>query len=125
MNEEEEARILAEKVMGWFKDWSLPSHWCSRQTNSLGQNYIRAEVSFLDWHPRTDIAQAVMLAEAVNDCLHLKQHGADGTWAAMFCGLMTEWCNASPLDNTPAAAICEAAIKTVEPDTGHKIPVSD
>jgi len=93
-------REVAEKVMGWNPnedgDWDTPDgHWCG---------YYEHE-----WHPSTSISDAWQVVETIDDCLHLKEHGAKGIWCAMFCGLMQEWEHG----DTAPLAICKAALKAV------------
>jgi len=94
-------RWIAENVMGWEirgNPYGGDTLWCFD-----GKETVAGKLQ--DWYPSTDIAQAMQVVGKVDDCLHLKQYGKDGTWCAMFCGLMTEWVSG----DTPEMAICLAA----------------
>ena len=63
-----------------------------------------------NWQPLTNMNHLWMCVENIDDCLHLKQHGENGVWSAMFCGSMSY-----PVYNQdPKRAVAEALIKTME-----------
>ena len=105
MNEQEEARWLAEKVLGWRQ-----SEQVYISLNSKGNPYCSCTIS--NWHPRIDIAQAMMLVDKFPSySLHKNRHGT------FHCVLWAEdmtVLGASDFEPTPAEAICAAAIKTVK-----------
>lgn len=80
--------LIAEKIIGWGKYEAL--------------NYIPNKYS-------TDIAAAWEIAKKINDCLHLKEHGAKGNWEAYFCGYQISKVDA----DTAPEAICKAALLAV------------
>ena len=55
------------------------------------------------------ITDAWKIVEEMNDCLHLRQHGNRGRWAAKFCGK----CDLESHADTATMAICLAALKAV------------
>ena len=89
---------LAENVMG------KPTGYYSLQMSNVDSDRWK------DWHPTTNIAQAFEVVEKMNDCLHLKEHGEEGKWCAMFCASMMEYEHGE----IPALAICLAAKKAKE-----------
>jgi hypothetical protein len=54
----------------------------------------------------TDISAAWTVVAAMGDCLHLREHGAEGEWEAMFCG---SGCDGASGETAPLA-ICLAAL---------------
>ena len=117
MNEQEEARWLAEKVMGWTV----------RDSKRL--YYYEPAMLITEWRPDMKIAQAMMVVEALRQkqyFLSLSENAFAQTkpWAAEFLSIRDVNAVIWGVGDTPAAAICAAVIKTVETDTGHKIPVS-
>ena len=66
MEEQEEARVLAEEVMGWQKSKErAPYAWAPGHIVELDGPWYRNNngITFLidDWHPHKNIAQAMMV----------------------------------------------------------------
>lgn len=68
--------LVAEKVMGLTN-----LHWMSGQLHYGAEH----EMNLLPDYS-TDISAAWEVVEKMGDCLHLKEHGAEGEWEALFCG---------------------------------------
>ena len=107
MNEQEEARVLAEKVMGWDKvfNYLIQGH---QYITRNGEHKFYAR----DWHPKYNLTQAMMVAEKFPSySMHKDRHGTCHCvlWAENMIVL-----GASDFNPTLEAAICAAAIKTVK-----------
>lgn len=104
---------LAQNLMGWKKEkrFGTPPYgifyWIDE---SLSYKWLRPSEGWEAWQPTESISDAFQVVEKMDDCLHLREHGEDGTWCAMFCVSMTEWISG----NTPPLAICLAAKRAIE-----------
>jgi hypothetical protein len=112
----EKDTLVAERIMGWKvfrKGIDPPNH---------GYDYWEEDEFAYGYPPDMDpgdvanvpcsiddytgsIRAAWCVVEEMNDCLHLKEHGAEGRWEANFCSCMSHGHG-----DTAAESICEAAL---------------
>ena len=110
MNEQEGARVLAEKVMGWVSQGSDYGDY---------RNPNNGDIWFLDeFYPQTNIEQAMMVVKALRQkqyFLNLSENAFAQTkpWVAKFLSIRDVNADVWGIGDTPAAAICEAALKAV------------
>jgi len=107
-------REIAEKVMGY----------CERPVHGIGWWHQAEEnrwfVAQYLWHPSTDIAQAFEVVEKLlkhpdnkMGCFHLEHLNEGNGWSVSCCYDLGEWKDWIHAD-TPAMAICLAALKAME-----------
>lgn len=112
-------RLLAEKVMGWLRP---AAKWFDAIT--LHRILDPCTEEYIDWHPTTDIAQAMIVAERMNDSgWNLTLCSGNG-WGATFykvnfqetseTHIVWEESHGPVNADTPALAICLAARKWLE-----------
>jgi len=95
---------VAEKVMGWKRSFDpRPSDIDGPLGWWFGDPLERNIGEFC---PSTDISAAMEVAEKIDDCFHLCQHGEEGRWKAFFCGFPGSIVHG----DTAPEAICKAAL---------------
>lgn len=78
--------------------------------NPQGKLVLYKDDGYAFWNPTEDMNDAMLLVESRSDCLHLKQHGKEGTWESMFCGSGYDAVSA----DTASLAICYSALLGLE-----------
>lgn len=91
--------LISEKIFG--RPFIKPGHGSCCTCQVCGHDYDNCCCGYSD-----EIGMAWKVVEEMGDCLHLKQHGSEGNWAAMFCGANDDFVNAE----TAPEAICKAAL---------------
>ena len=98
-------REIAEKIMGWIDPDPVESNmWCDK-------SHFPTSLKSM-WHPSTDIKQAFEVVEKMREkgsifTLCDQDPGEKPEWDAQFFSVIAT-------DDTPAMAICLAALKAVE-----------
>ena len=108
MNDQELGKLFARKVLGWKEDAFF---WAEG---------IALKVRFEDWHPCTDMNQAMLGIDrlATDGWLpNLGRHAPQSVWAARLLGDLEHEQYQMIVhveDNHPAKAIVKACLKAVE-----------
>lgn len=94
-------RLMAERVMGWKLG---DTYWHGESVGGISAKY-----SINDWHPTSDIAQAMMCAKKIGGLVlteeYPEKHGGE-RWCAEIGWQAPAIGNANA--DTPALAICKA-----------------
>ena len=114
MEEQEEAKVLAEKVMGWRQRLCESGKWLNKICFYEPMSYPpKCIMPIKDWHPHTNIEQAMMVEEQLRGqgwAMLLCYHISTNDWQCSFLKHPNH--EVMVFEATPAAAICAAAIKT-------------
>ena len=116
MTNEQIDREIAEKVMEWTIGVCEDYWWDS--------TIAPESVIMVDrWHPTTDIKQAFEVVEKLNLAFYIINFclpSQSGKWKAVFIkiGEFEEYCSGEA--ETPALAICKAALEAIETSDSAK-----
>lgn len=119
MTDQEISRIIAEKVMGWTLEhgwWKDDNGYTAYEAHSDG---TLEECDGDWWHPSTDIGQAFQVVEKTMgnprmqfDCLApFLCNDHKYRWKCTYYDGKTMY---EAVEDTPAMAICKAALKAME-----------
>ena len=112
--------LIADRIMGWkqtaldvfcyeFEPKRGVPIWTGRGENpgvaSQGRGY-------LTFRPSEDIRDAWWIVKEIDGCLHLREHGEQGCWEALFC----HYPESKSHGDTAPLAVCRAALKTAKED---------